>query len=234
MLGLRSRLALALVATLASSGCHAVQTSQDYYGIDTTGQSVLFVIDISGSMEGKQEGTIQDQVQAEAANRGGSEVQRRVGGTVGRILGRRVRSEANKLGAAKRELIPAIRGLDESTTFNIIAFGDNIRVWKNSLIPATSGNRNTGAIYVDRLTADGGTPMRAALDRAFQFRPQTIFLLTDGQPTDASAQAILDQVRGLNSGRTTTVHTVGLGPDQDAQFLADLAEQNGGRFVERR
>ena len=84
MFSLRTLLATALVAALASSGCHAVQTSQDYYGIDTKGQSVLFVIDISGSMEGKQEGTIQDQVQAEAANRGGTEVQRRVGGTVGR------------------------------------------------------------------------------------------------------------------------------------------------------
>lgn len=234
MFGLRTLLAIALVTGLASSGCHAVQTSTDYYGIDTTGQSVLFVIDVSGSMEGKQEGTIQDQVQAEAASRTGNAVQRTVGGTVGRMLGRRVRSEANKLGAAKRELIPAIRGLDESTTFNIIAFGDNIRVWKNDLIPATATNRNTGAVYVDRLSADGGTPMNAALERAFQFRAQTIFLLTDGQPTDASAQSILELVGRLNSRRTTTVHTVGLGPDQDADFLADLAEQNGGRFVERR
>lgn len=224
----------ALAVLLTSAGCHAVQTSQDYYGIDTTGQSVLFVIDVSGSMEGKQEGTIQDQVQAEAANRGGNAVQRTVGGRVGRILGGRVRSEANKLGAAKRELIPAIRGLDESVTFNVIVFGDNIRSWKNELIPATATNRNTGAIYVDRLDASGGTPMNAALERAFQFRPQTLFLLTDGQPTDASAQAILDRVRQLNGARATRVHTVGLGPDQDAQFLADLAAQNGGRFVERR
>ena len=119
-------------------------------------------------------------------------------------------------------------------TFNIVTFGNTIQTWKSSLIPATSGNRNTGAIYVDRLDANGGTPMRAALERAFQFRPQTLFVLTDGQPTDASTQDILDLVRQLNGRRATTVHTVGLGPDQDAQFLADLAAQNGGRFVERR
>ena len=229
------RLLLAsLAVALAVSGCHAVQSSTDYYGIDTAGQSVLFVVDVSGSMEGKQEGTIQDQVQAEAANRTGNAVQRAVGGRVGRMLGGRVKSEANKLGAAKRELIPAIRGLDESTTFNIVTFGNEVRAWKSGLAPATGSNRTTGALHVDRLDANGGTPMREALDRAFRFQPQTVFVLTDGQPTDASAQAILEHVRQLNRRGATTVHTVGLGPDQDAQFLADLAGQNGGRFVERR
>ena len=230
-----SRLLLvALTAALVTSGCHAIQTSTDYYGIDTTGQSVLFVVDVSGSMEGKQEGSLQDIAQAEAANRTGNALQRAVGGRVGRVLGGRVKSEANKLGAAKRELIPALRGLDESTTFNVVTFGGAVESWRSSLVPATSGNRTTGALHVDRLDANGGTPMQAALERAFQFRPQTVFVLTDGQPTDASAQAVLETVRRLNGQGATTVHAVGLGPDQDAQFLADLAGQNGGRFVERR
>jgi len=225
---------VALVLALSLSGCHTLQSSSDYYGISTEGQNIVFVIDISGSMEGKQEGTLQDRAQGEAANRAGREAERAVGGAIGRALGNQVRQQATKLAGAKRELVPTIRGLEESSLFTILTFGDNVREWQDELVPAVSGNKNIAIAYVNGLDADGGTPMLAALEGAFGF-PGTdaIFLMTDGQPTDATTSEILSRVRSLNASRRLALHTIGLGPDQDEEFLADLARQNGGQYVKK-
>lgn len=233
------RLRLALLATLAVAalgGCHTIQTSSDYYGIDTSGvRSVVFLVDISGSMEGKQEGTIRDAAQAEVADRAGTEVQRRVGGTLGRALGRGIRRQGTKLAGVKRELVPALRGLPETTQFTVVAFDDQPSGWERELVPANATNRTAAAAYVERLASDGGTGISGALDYGLRLRPQIIFLMTDGQPSDGSPQAIRDAVRERwNADGATVIHTIGVGPDQDEQFLDDLARENGGDYVRKR
>lgn len=227
---------LSLLLAFGLSGCYAIKSSSDYYGIETKtpGMAAVFVIDVSGSMEGKQEGTLTDQVRGEAASQTGRAVERAVGGRVGRMLGGQVRGEATKLGGAKRELIPVIRGMDGTSSFTILNFGDNVRMWRDDLVPASSGNKNLATAHVNGLDANGGTPMMAAIERAFRVRGATsIFVMTDGEPTDASTADILTRVRQLNSNRRMVVNTVGLGPDQDEDFLRSLAEQNGGAYVKR-
>lgn len=77
--------------------------------------------------------------------------------------------------------------------------------------------------------------MMAALERAFQFQgATTIFLMTDGMPTDSTTTQIMQRVAELNRGRSIKVNAIGLGPDQDAAFLAALAQQNGGQYINRR
>ncbi|WP_420454671.1 VWA domain-containing protein [Rubrivirga sp.] len=225
--------ALVLVAL---PGCYAVQSSADYYGLDTTlpGEGVVFVVDVSGSMEGKQEGTLEDQARGVAARQAGSAVQRTVGGRVGRLLGGQVRGEATKLGGAKRELIPVLRGLDPTTRFTILTFGDHVDFWRSDLVEATGATKNLGAVHVNGLDANGGTPIQEALERALAVPgATTVFLMTDGQPTDASTAEILATAQARNGGRIR-LHTVGLGPDHDGDFLAELAASNGGQYIDRR
>lgn len=231
----RPTLLAALVLALFS-GCYAVQSSTDYYGLDTTlpNEGVVFVVDVSGSMEGKQEGTLTDQARGAAAQEAGNAVQRTVGGRVGRLLGGQVRGEATKLGGAKRELIPVLRGLDPTTRFTIHTFGGSHDAWRSGLVEASGTNKNLAVVHVNGLSADGGTPIREALERAFAVPGVTaVFLMTDGQPTDASPSEIIASTRTLNDG-TVRLHTIGLGPDQDADFLRELATANGGQYVDRR
>ncbi len=230
------RALLVALVLLALPGCYAVQSSADYYGIDTAlpNEGVVFVIDVSGSMEGKQEGTLQDQARGAAARQAGNTVQRTVGGRVGRLLGGQVRGEATKLGAAKRELIPVLRGLDPSTRFTILTFGGQVDFWRGDLVDASQANKNLGGVHVNGLDANGGTPIQEALERAFAVPgATTIFLMTDGQPTDASTTEILATAQARNRGRVR-LHTVGLGPDHDGDFLAELATSNGGQYIDRR
>lgn len=222
----------ALITLVA--GCYAVRKSADYYDVHTAGHNVVFLVDISGSMEGKQEGTLQDQVEGAAADAAGDIVERTVGGGIGRAIGGQVRGEATKLGTAKRELIPAIRGLEETSRFAVVTFGDGVSTWHEDLVPATSTTTNTTLVRVNGLSADGETAMLAALQRGFQYQgATTIFLVTDGQPTDSSGDEIRERVRQLNGDNRIVLHTVGLGPDQDGAFLAALAQENGGQYVNR-
>ena len=226
--GLATMLCLCLAAL---SGCYLLQESERYYGVQTAGENLVFVMDVSGSMEGKDEGSIQDQLRGQAAEKAGDTLADAVGGAIGNFLGGQLTSEATKLGSAKRELIPAIRGLDPSSRFAIIIFGENVRTWQTNMIAANATNKNLATAYIKNLSASGGTPAMAALEQAFGFSAaQTLFVATDGQPTDASTSSILERIARMNAGRGMIIHTVGLGDDQDGRFLSALAQRNGGRY----
>ncbi len=153
-----------------------VEQSQDYFGIEIEGENVVFLIDISGSMEGKDEGSFTEQVVREATEQGTNIVEEAIGGKLGQLIGTQLRREATKLGSAKRELIPAIKGLPQDARFTLIAFGNGVTMWKSNLVEATSLNRNLVMYYIQKLSASGGTPAFTALKQAFQFSQiDTIF-----------------------------------------------------------
>ena len=221
-----------MVMVLAFSGCYMVQTSKEFFGIGIEGKAVLFVLDVSGSMEGKDEGSIKDKLQAEAVDRAASEVNKSVGGKVGSIISSVIRKESTKLGEAKRQLIPAVKGLPPDVRFTILLFGGQVKPWQATLVEANASNKGYAVAYLQGLKSGGGTPAKAALQQAFNFRGvDEIYFLTDGHPTDGSAATILSMVKKLNPGHRVTINTVGLGDDQDRNFLCELAMQNNGIYV---
>ena len=229
-----ARAAAAVLAFAVLPGCYLFQSSETFYGLQTAGAKVVFVIDISGSMEGKNEGTLADRAVGVAAQTGSNAVSGLVGGPIGSFLGQQASSEITKLGGAKRELIPALQGLPESSSFSIVTFGNDVKPWFRGMVPAGSDNKNMGVVFVKQLEANGGTPAGKALEVAFGYPDATaIFFLSDGQPTDAGPDQILAQVRSLNAQRHVPVSTVGLGGDQDERFLTALATENGGHYVRK-
>ena len=103
-----------------------------------------------------------------------------------------------------------------------------------NMVPATSTNRSLAVAFVKGLEANGGTPAAEALSKAFD-RPDAnlVFFLSDGQPTDGSPEQILVRVKTLNAQQKVRISSVGLGDDQDAKFLTELAKQNGGQYVQK-
>jgi len=76
--------------------------------------------------------------------------------------------------------------------------------------------------------------MLPARQRGFQYPDApAIFLLTDGQPTDSSNAEILARVAALNSSRRVVIHTIGFGEDKDTAFLRQLAQDNGGKYIDQ-
>lgn len=231
---LATRFVPVLALALALSGCYLFKKSETFYGLNTAGQKIVFVIDVSGSMEGKSEGSLQDRVTGQAVQSGGNVVGSAIGGRVGSFVGKQAASEGTKLGAAKRELIPAIQGLPESSQFVVVTFGSKVEPWVLGMTAASGSNKATATALIKDLSANGGTPAKEALEKAFSYSDaNVIFFVSDGQPTDASADAILEEVRRLNAGKRLTVSTIGLGDDQDEKFLAALASENGGQYVKK-
>lgn len=197
-----------------------------YYGITTYSRRVLYVLDISGSMNDAG---------------GGPEGLARVD-------------------EAKKELLRSIRELDSGCAFTVYAFGDSVQKWKPALAKATAEAKEDVRKWIDALEAASWTNTYAALEdalRASAANPKndmgadyaqaadTIFLLTDGAPTtpqgknvDASGKPewhrVLEAVRDWNREKRVVVHAIGVGDVIQADFLAALARENGGRFVRAR
>lgn len=81
---------------------------------------------------------------------------------------------------------------------------------------------------------NGGTPTKAALLRALQYRPESIILVSDGAPDDDEPEDIIRTVTRLNQGRVE-INTVAVGRylihSRLIEFLNKLAKENRGQFV---
>ena len=246
-------LAVILLLGMAITGCYTTKKSTEYYGINTQNlKGVIFVIDISGSMEYITEVDLKGQVVNYAVKQAGHVVAKKIGGEVGNIAGNLVEKQVSrsltKLQKARKELIPAIKGLPPTTMFNIIVFENIARPWRSTLVPATDANKLAAQAYLESLKADGGTNMYEALQKAFAYvgdaatdttKPlniQAIFVLSDGAPTVGAVidpDQIRQEVKKWNPYTRVTINTIGLGDDCDENFMRGLALDNGGIFVHK-
>ncbi len=229
--------------------CYMVKKSADYYGISTQdASSMVFLIDISGSMEGNAETDAQGKVIDATASYATDKVADKVGGTAGSLIKSQTNKQLSKLGKAKKELIPAIRGLSENISFTIIVFENDIKMWRKELVPATKTNKNLAVTYINSLSSGGGTNIYAALEKAFELagdgaldenKPlavENIFLLSDGSPSAGAiknTQELVEKSQAWNKTSRVNIHCIGLGKDQDEAFLSELAAKNNGQYIKK-
>ncbi len=191
-----------------------------YHTIRTRTLDMVFCIDISGSMNEK--------VKAE-------------GGYLGEGA---VLKGDTKLDYVKAELIRVINSLPVEAKFDIITFAGEATFWRGAQTAADEKSKKAATNFVQTLTADGGTNIYEALQKAFgtlqqktgyyphDRSPDTIFLLSDGMPTVGEitdSETLLDVITRINKIRQTTIHTIGVGKE-GVPFLKPLAAQNRGEF----
>ncbi|MFQ5506208.1 MAG: HEAT repeat domain-containing protein [Planctomycetota bacterium] len=215
--------------------------SKQFAGIPTTSTRVVFVIDVSASMND----VVVDREKFRDRNY----------------------PSFQRLAIVKSELLRTIDSLDRTTHFNIISFASRVRTWKKWLVPGNINNRASAMSYVKALKpvgtgegipfggggADGSgkTNTYEALMTAFDLDPakdfvvtgktkkrslklDTIYFLTDGRPTIGKyvdVEDILREVKKINEVRKIVIHCISIGEFQ-ASFLRRLAANNGGVFVD--
>lgn len=198
--------------------------TMSFFGITTKSKNVLFVLDISGSMN-------------EPAN---------APATVDSGPGVGISPKGNrKIDVARAELHRAISLLPKDAVFNLIFYSTDIKIFSPSSLKADEAAKTKARKYIDTLNPDGGTNIHDALEKAFHFLKKdaenydkgadTIFFLTDGKPTVGKILApdkILARVREWNKDRRIRVHAIGVG-DHDKDLMKHLAEDNGGTYVAR-
>ncbi|HEY7529421.1 MAG TPA: VWA domain-containing protein [Gemmatimonadota bacterium] len=200
------------------------------YGLEVAGlPNLVFVVDFSGSMESQTGGTTERTVAGKLEGKLGG----LVGGRAGSKVQDELRERRKKVEEAKREVAGAIEGLEDGQGFGIVYFEDTPHLWRDSLVAADDGTREEAAKFVRKVEGGGGTGIKQAVEMAFGLGPETIVLVTDGEPTDASPQQILDRIAELNPDGAVVVHAVGVGEDHDRDFMRAVAGANGGEYLTR-
>jgi uncharacterized protein YegL len=219
----------------------------EFYGLRIKSDRVLFIIDISGSMQKPTKNDNPAERWRPAAPTTGDGKQPPPPPPPPEIL------SGPKINVAKHELKKAIKGLNKETTFNIIAFNHVASQWKPTMTAATEKNKADAYKWMRALSAKGNTYIDGALRLGFRIAGlenfdkaypdiyvDTIVLLSDGAPTDNAFQAkpmdpniILEHVREWNARKHVVIHCVGVDMVEGIEFLKKLAAENGGTYVDR-
>ncbi len=240
--------AVLLTLLVVCNSCYMFKKSTSYYGIELDDNKVVFLVDISGSMENKIERDAKGQIISSVTNKAVDAVSDQIGGAVGSMVGKTIKKQMTKLEKAKKKIIPVINGFTEESYFTIITFENDIRLWRKELVQATSANKKLAVVSVKALESGGGTNISDALEEAFhlagagvndpekELEVETVFLLSDGEPSagkHTNTRDILEAVESWNPLKRVTIHTIGLGDNHDRDFMRQLAEDNGGTYIDK-
>ncbi|MEO6872993.1 MAG: hypothetical protein ABI233_12360 [Chthoniobacterales bacterium] len=202
----------------------------NFFGIKDISNAVVIMIDVSDSMF------------------------TRTGDVHGRKLVRLGKEQAFR--NVRDEAIKLVQSLKPQTRFDIIHWAGSAQAWKPQLVPATEANKAAAIAHIqdaiDYKSAKpgpgkpGGTRHDYALKLAFSLKPETIYMLTDGNAT-----AYHPKTGGLKSippeelykiaaeGQTTLpkkahLHTIyylnAKEKKAEREMLLQLASRNGGQF----
>jgi hypothetical protein len=202
-----------------------IREAPKIFGREVLSKRVVFILDISGSMLGKD-------TPSEGGEKGRTFTPKDEGYAA--IPENRMRMV--RLREAMKE---CLEGLPPDTKFTIILFSTGTKIWKSELVPATAENKSEAIDYIMDVQPQGFTWTDAALEAAFEIpEANTFYLFSDGVPqrgvdpaTNKSqfidTNEICEKVQEWNRLRKVKIHTIGIG-EANPQFMARLATENGG------
>jgi len=179
-----------------------------FYGLQVLSDRVYFVCDVSGSME------------SAAQPREGRS---RTPGSAG----------TTRMEVARTELARAVEAFPAGDLFNLVLFESSVRIWQDELTEMDEDEREDSLEYINEIRSGGGTAIYDGLIAAFEDpRTDTIFLLTDGDPSAGEITdpaRIRSEIARINSTRKIQINAISIG--QDRGWLRGLAEDSGGQYL---
>ncbi|MGE0193665.1 MAG: VWA domain-containing protein [Planctomycetota bacterium] len=224
-------------------------TRTTFYDIPTESQAIVFVLDRSGSMTepaGEKAREKDDKPKGPVTGGGGAGGK----GDADEAVGGETRMEV-----AKNKLAQCVAHLAKDVRFALVFYSSDVVVWKEApaMEPASAQNKEDATRWFMELKPQGATLMFDALLKALEYADSdpkakgrkknasgganTIFLLSDGAPTDASGQPSEEVTReGMarfleaNQIYRCVVHTIGIGPKHNRTLMQQLAAATGGEY----
>ena len=205
--------------------------TSSFYGIDTTSRRVLFVVDISKSME-------EPAVARPPTVTGGKDEFASPKGN-------------SKIEVARWQLHRAVAALPKDAIFNIVVFSESYKSWQDAMVEASPAAKAKAHAFVEGLKPNGVTNIADSLDEAFDLAGagplavppkgakgglavDTVFLLSDGNPNRgrfSDLPALLEDAVARARASRLVIHAVGIGEVAGSEFLKSLAARTGGRYV---
>ncbi|MEC7565982.1 MAG: VWA domain-containing protein [Planctomycetota bacterium] len=140
----------------------------------------------------------------------------------------------NAMSAAQQQLMQSLQSFDQQHhQFNIIAYHHRPTYFKkgNEMAESTPAILATVSPFFDGLASFGGTDHEMGLLAALRYKPDSIFLLTDGGDPGLNHAQISDLAK--HCGARTSIHCIqfGFGPLQDeTNFMMKIATATEGHF----
>jgi len=205
--------------------------SASFYGIETRSDRIVFVLDRSDSMR---------HAVPQSAPVSGSSRDTRVPGKT-------------RIEVAKNQLARSISRLPKSAKFAVVFYCHEVDTWKKppNLVTANKKNKHEATAWFMGQKHVGSTLLFPALHEALKYArvgggksatdprgADTIYLLSDGAPTDAKGTLLTGEVleqeiqRFLEANRAfnCVVHTIGISPQHDRALMARIARETGGTY----
>ncbi len=186
----------------------------NFFGLRSMVQSVVFIVDVSNSM----------------------------------ISGDK---NARTYVTLEKEVEKVVSGLDPLAKFGLICFSADAIPYRTSLTNAVGFEKRRAIEWMkkqspvetldtklkDKALEDArhrhmGTHADEALKRAFAMKPDTIFFISDGEPTGTSGSDVIKEVKDLQKTlpRPAKIHVIAYVPDDGQDFMRELARSNGGEY----
>ncbi len=200
----------------------------NFFGIRDTSTSIVIMIDVSDSMFGR---TGDFDYKSKQLMRVGKE---------------------QSFQSIRDEAIKLIQSLTPNTRFGIVRWSGGAYSWKPELVAATEENKQAAIAHIQNdldihkapaaKGRPGGTRHDYALEEAFRLKPETIYMLTDG---NASGKSAVDPNRDISADdiykaaeegqkalpKKAKLHTIyyltGNDKQEEETMLRQLASRNG-------
>lgn len=189
-----------------------------YYGLSSLSKRFILVTDLSGSMSTYEGGTY------------------------------RARVSGTRLDLTRQQMTGLIGKLDEDVAANLVTFSDQAHTWRRDLLRMNAKGKARALEEIETYRPDGGTNLFAALTTCFDMAqgsldtparedssPDTIFLLTDGEPSVGVIQdlnLILEYVAERNRDLQLRIHCIALNTQATSrEFMSRLARVTTGEYV---
>ncbi len=158
---------------------------------------------------------------------------------------------SDRLDRAKKELLKRIEALPDDAVFGVIAYGQSVSRWHETMVQATPAAKVQARAWVAKLAGSGWPDPGAGLQAAWALGgagagpevsgADTVVLVGAGTPVDRGLPvqfsgalrypfALPDWVALQGRYRSVVLHTVGIGTSADKKTLKDLAAATGGTY----
>jgi hypothetical protein len=137
--------------------------------------------------------------------------------------------DEDRLVRAKTELRRSVLRLQPPQSFKVIFYNDEILAMPGDLPRSADWDSKSQMIQWLRLIEpDGETDPRGALGLALSLRPDAIFLLSDGEFPDGTAEAV-----ARKNKKKIPIHCVDLSGGEGGDHLKQIARESGGQYRSR-
>jgi hypothetical protein len=137
--------------------------------------------------------------------------------------------DEDRLDRAKSELRRSVNALQSPQRFKVIFYNDRPIPMAGELPkPADYPSKQQLSSWLHLVQPGGGTDPRGSLTLALAFRPDAIFLLSDGAFPDGTAESVAK----LNS-KKVPIHCIDLADGAAGDGLRKIATESGGQYVAR-